>query len=71
MGSIIDKLREDEEEYFWICKELGVKTNHDKNMYSHIKQICDQFGVEFKWELKEIIGKIKLRQVKIDQILKK
>ena len=69
MGSLIDKLREDEEEYFWICKELGIKTNHDENIYVHLKQICDQYGVPTKWELKEIIRKVKLRETKINSLL--
>lgn len=38
MGSLIDKIREDEEEYYWICKELGIKTPHDENMYVHDQQ---------------------------------
>ncbi len=70
MGSLIDKIREDEEEYYWICKELGIKTPHDENMYVHLKEICDQYGVPAKWELKEIINKIKTREIKIEQLLK-
>lgn len=71
MGSLIDKLREDEEEYYWICKELGIAIPDEGNMYDHYPKIFEQFGVKFKWELKEIIEKIKLREVRIDQILKK
>lgn len=69
MGSILDKIREDEEEYYWICKELGITIPNEGNMYDHYPKIFQQFGVNNKWELKEIIGKIKLREVKIDQII--
>lgn len=70
MGSLIDKIREDEEEYYWICKELGISRKNEGNMYDHYPKIFKQFGVKDKWELKEIINKIKTREIKIEQLLK-
>ena len=65
MGNLLDKIREDLEEYEWICKELNIPR---KNMFDHYPKIFEEFGVKDKWELKEIIRKRKIREDKLDDL---
>lgn len=68
MGSILDKIREDEEEYFWICNELDIPAKNTGNMYDHYPKIFLQFGVKDKWELIDMITKRKVREEKLNNL---
>ena len=68
MGNLLDKIREELEEYEWICKELNIPRKNEGNMFDHYPKIFEEFGVRSRWELKEIIRKRKIREDKLDDL---
>lgn len=68
MGSLLDRIREDEDEYFWICQKLNISTLDYDNMYQHYPVIFKQFGVKDKSGLIDLIEKIEERSKKIDKL---
>lgn len=68
MGNLLDKIREELEEYEWICKELNISRKNEGNMFDHYPKIFEEFGVRSRWELKEIIRKRKIREDKLDDL---
>lgn len=69
MGCSRKAYYDDLEDYYDLCKLVGDKPN-DSSMYKHEREICERFGVKSSYEVYNVVKRLKIRNEKIDDILK-
>lgn len=72
MGSGLDKMYDDYDDYQYICKNLGEKATRGYTEFrSHETQVLRKHGFKSKYEYFDYLHKQEERDKKIENILKK